>query len=366
MGPLLVNRTASLCKRFLCICGPKPLQERGFDDPEKMAGTMTTRAGANRLVTVIGGSGFVGRQLVRSLARRGYRVRVACRRPDLAIAAITQGTPGQIALVQANVRFPDSLRAACEGAYAVVNLTGILFGSGCQSFSAVHAAGAEAAAVAARQAGAEVFVQMSALGVSPSSASEYAQTKSAGEMRTMKEFPGTQIVRPSVIFGPEDNFFNQFAAMARFAPALPLIGGGVTRFQPVFVGDVAEAMAVLVDRGPATTMAYDLGGPEVITFRNILEYILKTVQRKRLLLSVPFTLASGLGTIMGMLPKPPLTADQVELLKTDNIVGEAAEREGRTLAGLGVRPSSFRNIVPSYLYRYRAAGQFTEPSSQPE
>ncbi len=322
--------------------------------------------GNNRLVTVIGGSGFVGRQLVRSLARRGYRIRVACRRPDLALQVVPNGTPGQIALVQANVRYPQSLAAACEGAYAVVNLVGVLYGRGAQTFDAVHAFGAEASARAAKQAGAEVFVQMSALGAAMTSASVYSRTKAEGEQRASREFPGTQIVRPSVIFGPEDNFFNQFANMARFSPALPLIGGGTTKFQPVFVGDVAEAIATLIDRSAAPSRIYELGGPETITFRKLLEYVLDVAQRKRLLLPLPWPFAKVVAGIAGLLPKPPLTSDQVELLKTDNVVSSTANVERRTLDGLGVKPNSFRTVVPSYLYRYRAAGQFTAPSGMPE
>jgi uncharacterized protein YbjT (DUF2867 family) len=322
--------------------------------------------GNNRLVTVIGGSGFVGRQLVRALAKRGYRIRVACRRPDLALQVVPNGTPGQIALVQANVRYPQSLAAACEGAYAVVNLVGVLTSGGAQTFDAVHAFGAQASAHAARQAGAEVFVQMSALGADPDSASAYAVSKAQGERRAVSEFPGTQIVRPSIIFGSEDNFFNQFAAMARFSPALPLIGGGATTFQPVFVGDVAEAMATLIDRGAAPSRVYELGGDEKISFRGILEYILEVTQRKRLLLPLPWPVAKTIANIMGFLPKAPLTADQVALLRSDNVVSDAAVTEERTLEGLGVRPNSFRTVVPGYLYRYRAAGQFTAPSGMPE
>lgn len=323
-------------------------------------------SGNNRLVTVIGGSGFVGRQLVRALAKRGYRIRVACRRPDLAMQVIPNGTPGQIALVQANVRYPQSIAAACEGAYAVVNLVGVLFGHGAQTFDAVHAFGAEASARAAKQSGAEVFVQMSALGAARDSTSDYGRTKADGELRAMREFPGTQVVRPSIVFGPEDNFFNQFANMARFSPALPLIGGGTTKFQPVFVGDVADAIATLIDRGAAPARVYELGGAEVISFRKLLEYVLEVAQRKRLLVPLPWPVAKVIAGLAGILPKPMLTADQVEMLKTDNIVSDSATAEHRTLADLGVRPTSFRSLVPTYLYRYRAAGQFTTPSGMPE
>ena len=210
-----------------------------------------TPANSEKIVTLIGGSGFVGRHIVGPLRARGYRIRVACRRPDLAGHVQPLGTPGQVMPVQANVRYPASLAAACDGAFAVVNLTGVLGSSGAQSFEAVHVFGAEASARAARAAKASVFIQMSALGADPNSPSEYARSKAAGEARAKAAFPGAIIMRPSIVFGPEDDFFNQFAAMSRFAPALPLIGGGETKFTPVFVGDVAEAVARLIDKGEA-------------------------------------------------------------------------------------------------------------------
>ena len=316
---------------------------------------------SEKIVTVIGGSGFIGRHIVRALAKRGYRIRVACRRPDLAGHVQPLGTPGQIMPVQANVRYPASLAAACDGAFAVINLTGVLVSSGSQSFDAVHVYGAEASARGAKTAKASVFIQMSALGADTSSASEYARSKAAGETKAKAAFPGAIILRPSIVFGPEDNFFNQFAGLSRLAPALPLIGGGQTKFTPLFVGDLAEAIAVLIDAGEATGKTYELGGPEVFTFKQLMEFTLETIGRKRLLVPVPWPVAKIMGSIMGMLPYAPLTADQVELLKTDNVVSEAATREGRDLAGLGVSGHSIQSIVPSYLYRYRKAGQFTVP-----
>ena len=216
---------------------------------------------SEKIVTIIGGSGFIGRHLVRALAKRGYRIRVACRRPDLAGHVQPLGTPGQIMPVQANVRYPASLAAACDGATAVINLTGVLTSSGAQSFDAIHVFGAEATARAAKTAGARVFIQMSALGADPDSASEYARSKAIGEAKAKAAFAGAIILRPSIVFGPEDNFFNQFAALSRLAPALPLLGGGSTKFAPLFVGDLAEAMAMLVDRGDANGKTYELGGP---------------------------------------------------------------------------------------------------------
>jgi uncharacterized protein YbjT (DUF2867 family) len=320
---------------------------------------------SDKIVTVIGGSGFVGRHVVRNLARRGYRVRVACRRPDLAGHVQPLGFPGQVIPVQANVRYPASLAAACDGAFAVVNLAAVLFNSGGQTFDALHQFGAEAAARAAKTAGASIYIQMSALGAASDAGSEYARSRAAGEQRAKASFPGTVVLRPSIIFGPEDNFFNQFAQMARFAPALPLIGGGETKFQPVFVGDVAEAIALLVDRGVADGKTYELGGPEQKTFKSILQYILSVTQRKRLLVPVPWAAAKGLAFVLGALPSPKLTMDQVETLKSDNVLSAAAIAEGRTLDGLGIQPRTVEAVVPSYLYRFRKAGQFTAPSGTP-
>lgn len=321
---------------------------------------------SEKIVTLIGGSGFIGRHIVRTLAKRGYRIRVACRRPDLAGHVQPLGTPGQIMPVQANVRFPASLAAACDGATAVVNLTGVLSSRGAQSFDAIHVFGAEASARAAKAAKAQVFIQMSALGADADSGSEYGRTKAAGEAKARAAFPGAIILRPSIVFGPEDNFFNQFAGLSRLAPALPLIGGGQTKFTPLFVGDLAEAIARLIDKGEASGLTYELGGPEVFSFKQLMEFTLETIGRKRLLVPVPWPIAKVMGTVMGLLPFAPLTADQVELLKTDNVVSEAAAREGRDLTGLGITGRSIQGIVPSYLYRYRRAGQFTVPKGIPE
>lgn len=321
---------------------------------------------SDKIVTIIGGSGFVGRHVARALAKRGYRVRVACRRPDLAGHVQPLGTPGQIMAVQANVRYPASLAAACEGAFAVINLPGVLANRGAQSFEAVHVFGADASAKAAKAAGAKVFIQMSALGADANSLSEYARSKAQGEALAKAAFPGAIVLRPSIVFGPEDNFFNQFAAMSRLAPALPLIGGGHTKYAPVFVGDVAEAIAILVDRGEASGKTFELGGPEIFTFKQLMQFTLDTIGRKRLLLPVPWTAAKILGSVLGLLPKALLTADQVELLKADCVVSEEALKEGRGLESFGISPRSIQSIAPSYLYRFRKAGQFTAPKGIPE
>lgn len=314
------------------------------------------------LITLIGGSGFLGRHIVRSLAKRGYRIRVACRRPDLAGHVQPLGVPGQIMPVQANVRYPDSLDAVTDGAHAVVNLTGVLYSSGAQSFDAIHVFGAEASAKAAKTARAKLFIQMSGLGADVRSASAFAKSKAEGEQRARAAFPGTIVLRPSIVFGPEDDFFNRFAAMARFSPALPLIGGGATKFQPVFVGDVAQAVTRLIDAGIASGRTYELGGPEVMSFRQLMEFTLHTVGRKRLLIPVPWPVARIQAMILERLPKPMLTTDQVEILKRDNVVSSEAAAELRTLEGLGITPRGIEAIVPAYLYRYRKAGEFSAPA----
>jgi NADH dehydrogenase len=319
-------------------------------------------APSETLITLIGGSGFLGRHIVRSLAKRGYRMRVACRRPDLAGHVQPLGVPGQIMPVQANVRYPDSLAAVSEGAQAVINLTGVLYSAGAQSFDAIHVFGAEASARAAKAARAGMFIQMSALGADAGSPSAYAKSKAEGEERARAAFSGAIVLRPSIVFGPEDSFFNRFAAMARFSPALPLIGGGTTRFQPVFVGDVARAVTRLIDAGIAQGRTYELGGPEVMSFRELIEFTLRTVGRKRLLVPLPWPVARMQAMILELLPKPLLTTDQVALLRSDNVVSAEAAAERRTLEGLGITPRGTEAIVPSYLYRYRKAGQFSAPA----
>ncbi len=310
------------------------------------------------LVTVIGGSGFLGRHIVQALARQNYRVRVAVRRPDLAGHLQPLGGVGQIHSVQANLRYPASVQAACEGADAVINLAGLLSESGKQTFPAVHVFGARVAGRAAEDAGAQHVVHLSAIGADPESAAEYGRTKAQGELEIRDGFADATILRPSVVFGPEDDFFNRFAGLARFAPALPLIGGGQMRFQPVFVGDVAAAVCAVLDGDGAKGKTYELGGQQVMTFEEVLTYILETVQRKRLLVPLPFAAARLMAAVMGLLPKPLLTLDQVKLLQSDNVVSEAAEEAGLTLQGLGITPQVIDGVVPEYLERFRKSGQF--------
>ncbi|MCZ8187255.1 MAG: complex I NDUFA9 subunit family protein [Beijerinckiaceae bacterium] len=320
-------------------------------------------AQGSRLVTIFGGSGFVGRHLVRALAREGWRIRVAVRRPDLAGHLQPLGAVGQIHAVQANLRYRDSVARALQGADAAVNLVGILAEGGRQSFNAVQAQGARAVAEEAAKAGITRFVQLSAIGADAHSAAAYARTKAEGEAFVQAAIPEAVILRPSIVFGPEDQFFNRFARMAQFLPFLPLIGGGETRFQPVFVGDVALAAAKALDGGARAGTTYELGGPDIRSFRELLDYILAVTHRRRLLVPVPFPLARLKASVLEVLPGKMLTVDQVTMLETDNVVSAAAEAEGRTLAGLGISPASFEAIVPTYLYAFRPHGQFDRPES---
>ena len=324
---------------------------------------MRSRLEQGSLVTVIGGSGFVGRNVVRALAQDGWRVRAASRRPDLAGYLQPMGAVGQTHAVQANVRFPDSLRRAVQGAEAVVNLVGILHRSGAQNFQSVHVAGARAAARAAREAGAKVFVHVSAIGADRKSWSKYSRTKAAGEAAVLAEFPEAIVLRPSLVFGPEDQLFNRFANLARMSPFMPLIGGGRTIFQPVYVGDVAAAIAAAcAGKGKKRTI-YELGGPEVVTFRRIMDLAQEWSGRKRWYVRIPFWLAQIGAFLTVPIPNSlrPITVDQVRALTEPNAVGDAAIAEGRTLAGLGIaQPHAMSAIVPGYLSRFRPHGQFAD------
>lgn len=316
-----------------------------------------TQANVDKLITVYGGSGFLGRHVIRALCKRGYRIRVAVRRPELAGHLQPLGRVGQIHAVQANLRYPGSVEAAARGADVLINLVGILFERGRQRFDAVQAFGAESVALAASAYGAKL-VHISAIGADENSASSYARSKGMGEKLVLAARPDAAVLRPSVVFGPEDDFFNRFASLAMFAPALPLVGGGHTRFQPVYVGDVAAAVVAAVEGRTKSGGIYELGGPEVRTFKQLMEYVLQVTGRKRLLVPLPFALAEVQAWFLQLLPKPLLTVDQVKLLKSDTIVSDAAKREGRTLEALGIAPTAMEAIAPTYLWRFRKTGQF--------
>ena len=322
---------------------------------------MAERFEQGALATVFGGSGFVGRHTVRALAKAGYRVRAAVRRPDLAGHLQPMGGVGQIHAVQANVRYPESVARAVDGAEVVVNLVSVLTPSGRQSYEALNVDGARAIAKAAREAGARRLVHVSAIGADANSPSSYGRTKAQGEAAVLAEFPEAVILRPSIIFGPEDDFFNRFAAMAAHGPVLPLVGGGRTKFQPVYVGDVAAAILSAVQGKAKPGAVYELGGPEVQTFRKLLERTLEYAGRDRGLMPMPFWLAGLIGGVTSILPAGlrPITLDQVRMLKADNVVSEAAVKEGRTLAGLGIdAPHAISTVVPGYLEQYQPKGQY--------
>lgn len=313
--------------------------------------------GSTPLVTIIGGSGFLGRYIAQRMARRGWRVRVAVRRPNEAMFVKPYGVVGQVEPVQCNVRDDASMRAVIAGADAVVNCVGVLWQNGRNTFEATQADGAARAARIAAEAGVERFVHISAIGTDADSASEYAQTKAAGEAAVLESMPDAVILRPSVIFGTEDGFFNQFAGLARLTPALPLVGGA-TRFQPVWVEDVAEA-AARATVGDVQPGIYELGGPRVATFRECMELMLGIIRRRRMLIDLPFFVANIIATfsqvtaLVGV--QPLLTRDQIKLLRKDNVVSEGA----RGFEAIGITPTAMEGVLESYLYAYRPYGQYT-------
>jgi uncharacterized protein YbjT (DUF2867 family) len=313
------------------------------------------------LATIFGGPGFVGRYATRELASRGWRIRAASRRPDLAGHLQPMGAVGQIHGVQANLRYPASVARAVEGADAVVNAVGVLAPSGKQSFESLHVDGPRAIAKAAREAGASRLVHVSAIGADAKSSANYARTKAKGEQAVLEEFPEAIILRPSIVFGPEDEFFNRFAGMAQVSPVLPLIGGGRTRFQPVYVGDVALAIANAVEGAGEPGHIYELGGPESLSFKQLLDRTKEWSGRRAGYISMPFWLAKFQALLTWPLPNSirPLTVDQVRMLQKDNVVSDAAKNDGRTLEALGVfAPHTVASIVPAYLERFKHRGQF--------
>lgn len=312
------------------------------------------------LVTVFGGSGFIGRYAARKLAKRGWRVKVAVRRPNEAVFLRPYGDVGQIEPVQANIRDEASTTRAVEGADAVLNLVGILFETSRQNFDAVQHEGAGRVARLAREAGAGHMVQMSAIGADPDSPSDYASAKGRGEQAVRREFPGATVLRPSIVFGPEDGFFNRFAGIARLSPVLPVVGGD-TRFQPVYVDDVAAALVAALEKPEAQGQVYELGGPEVATMRELMAIMLDVIRRKRALVDLPMPVARLQAWFLEKLPSPMLTRDQLLLLEQDNVVAEGA----KTLADLGIEPTAMEAVLDSYLYRFRPYGQYARNAPMP-
>ncbi len=317
---------------------------------------MTLRDPVNKVAVVFGGSGFIGRHIVPRLARRGWGVRVAVRYPSRALFLKPAGVVGQVVPVFTDLRDDASVAAVLDGADLAINLVGILAEGGRQRFSALHAEGAERITRLAKAAGIERLVHVSAIGASAESASVYAKTKAAGEAAVRTAFPEATILRPSVVFGPEDKFFNLFAGLTRVSPVLPLIGGGGTRFQPVYVGDVADAAMACLDNPATRGKTYELGGPKVYTFKEIMELVLRETRRQRWLVSVPWGLAALKARFLELLPSPMLTRDQLALMKSDNVV--AAGMPG--LTELGITPTAAETILPTYMVRFRPGGRFSD------
>ncbi len=309
-----------------------------------------------KLIAVIGGSGFVGRHVVQALARDGHRIRVGVRRVERASFLKPMGVPGQVVPMQANIRFPESLDAVVAGADVVINLVGILQEAGPQKFSALQAEGARAVAKAARDAGATQFIQLSAIGADADSDADYARTKAEGEQAVLEQYPDAVILRPSIVVGPEDQFFNRFAAMARLSPVLPVVSAQ-TKFQPVFVGDVAKAVKLAVDDADLSGV-YELGGPSVYSFEELMRLMLEVIGRKAFVADIPVPIASLMAKLTDWLPGAPLTQDQVKMLQHDNIVSQNVHGFDE----LGLKPEAIEGQIPSYLYRFRRAGQYTDMS----
>lgn len=323
---------------------------------------------SGKLAVVFGGSGFLGRNVVRELAKRGWRVRVAVRRPHHAQFLRPMGAVGQIQLTQANVRYPASVAQAIKGADAVINLVGLLTQSWSQSFEAVQAAGAETIAKIAKEQDVKSFIQVSAIGADAKSDSLYARTKAEAEQAVLSAIPSATIMRPSLIFGPEDDFFNRFAQMATLSPLLPLIGGGKTKFQPIYVDDVADGICAALEKPQSQGRIFELGGPKVYSFKELMDLLLVQTGRKRMLLPLPFWGASIIGRFgeaFRFIPffDQPITRDQVKLMKADNIVGVSDDENVGTIEDFAIETTTLEAILPEYMVRYRKYGQFTETDS---
>jgi len=308
-------------------------------------------------VTVFGGSGFVGRAIVRALAQEGYQVLVACRRIELAERIKTAGDVGQITILRTNLRIPASVAAAVSGSQAVINASGIAFQRGRQRYETVHVEGARAIADAAKAAGVQRLVHISGIGADQrNSTNKYVRSKVDAEDAIVSGFAEATILRPSVVFGPEDAMFNRMAQIARQAPFLPVVGDGSARVQPVYVGDVGAAVVAVLERPDTAKSVFELGGPRVYTYREIAALVLREIDRHKRIVGVPASLMKIMGFFAEFLPVPPLTHDQVDLLVTDNIARPGAPG----LAELGIEPTAAEAILPMYLDRYRIGGRYNQ------
>ena len=336
---------------------PPGLERAIFTGVRFGGGILLMTEKTRKIATIFGGSGFIGSQLTQDLARRGYSVRVAVRRPDLAGHVRMFGFPGQIQPVQANLRYPESVASAVRGSDVVINLVGILFEKGKQRFRAVQTQGAKAVAEAARDAGVPTLIHMSAIGADTQSPSAYQRAKALGEDEVFKAFPKAIVIRPSLVFGAEDGFFNLFGFIARMSPIMPLIGRD-TKFQPVYVADVAEAIALASQGAVKTGKVYELGGPEIVTMEQVIERVLEQTRRKRVVLPLPEFVAKPVASVLSLLRRPLLTPDQVIQLGIDNVVSPEAIKQKRTLEAFGIAPTTMDAILPTYMWRFRKHGEF--------
>jgi uncharacterized protein YbjT (DUF2867 family) len=304
----------------------------------------------SKIITLIGGGGFIGSYIVAALAKKGHRINIASRYPEKGLSARTAGMVGQISLLRCNILSEESIESAIRNSDIVINLTGIMYQRGKERFAAIHAKGAERVAQIAKQVGVKQFIHFSALGVDKASRSKYARTKLNGEKAVLAAFPEAVIIRPGLVFGPEDQFFNRFSRYATISPFLPLIGGGKAKFQPVYVADIAKAVVKILENPEFQGKTFELGGPKVFTFRELMEFLLKALRRKRMLLSIPSAIAKFLAVPLQLLPAPLLTVDQVTLLEYDNTVSLDTRWTFKTL---GIRPEKIEDVVPKYLERYK-------------
>ena len=307
-----------------------------------------------KIIAIFGAGGFIGKHLMRELTKLDYRIKVATRSPYLKGYLKTQGNPGQIELFETNIFDLDSIKEVLNNCNFVINLVGILYETRKQKFDAVHSYFPDLLSKACSELGIEKLIHVSALGIKEKHPSKYMQSKLGGENKIRENFSGSKILRPSVIFGQEDKFFNTFAQIAQFSPMLPLIGGGKTKFAPIYVGDVAKAIVRALEINNSESEIYELGGPKEYSFKELMKILLTEIKKKRFLVSIPWGLARFQSYFLQMLPNPLLTPDQVELLKHSNVV----TGNYPTLKDLGITGTEIQNILPKYIYRFRSGGQF--------
>ena len=307
-----------------------------------------------KIATIFGATGFIGRHLIRRLTEKDFRIIVATRSPYLHGYLKPLGDPGQIDLERVNLFDEKTLKVLLKNSNVVVNLVGILYETRKQKFENIHSKFPELLSKLCNEHGIEKFIHLSALGINEDVKSMYMRTKLQGEKNILNNFDNSIILRPSIVFGPEDNFFNQFASLSQFLPFLPMIGGGQTKFQPIYVGDVAKAIATILETEEIDNKIYELGGAEIFTFQQLMNILLKEIQKRRFLIPIPFSIAKFMARILQLFPKPLITTDQIEMLKEDNVVSN----NYGTLLDLNIEPATIESILPHYIYRFRKGGEF--------